>query len=69
MAAKDLYHEHVRTALIKDGWTITDDPLSMKWLGTALQIDLGAERLIAAEKGTEKIAVGKASSAHPRSKT
>jgi len=30
VAAKDFYHEHVRKALIKDGWTITDDPLSMK---------------------------------------
>jgi len=39
VAAKDFYHEHVRKALIKDGWTITDDPLSMKWLGTTLQID------------------------------
>ncbi|MGH9854686.1 MAG: element excision factor XisH family protein, partial [Blastocatellia bacterium] len=56
MAAKDFYHEHVRKALIKDGWTITDDPLSMKWLGTTLQIDFGAERLITAEKGEEKIA-------------
>ncbi len=57
MAAKDLYHEHVRTALTKDGWTITDDPLSIEWMGTTLQIDFGAERLIAAEKGEEKIAV------------
>lgn len=57
MAAKDLYHEHVRKALIKDGWTITDDPLSLSWLGTTLHVDLGAERLIAAEKGAERIAV------------
>ena len=57
MAARDFYHEHVRTALTKDGWTITDDPLSVKWLGTTLQVDLGAERIIAAEKGAEKIAV------------
>jgi hypothetical protein len=27
MPAKDKYHEAVKTALIKDGWTITDDPL------------------------------------------
>lgn len=57
MAARDFYHEHVRTALTKDGWTITDDPLKLEWLGANLQVDLGAERLITAERGKEKIAV------------
>ena len=57
MAAKDLYHDHVRKALETDGWTIMHDPLSVKWLGRSLQIDLGAERIIAAEKGNERIAV------------
>lgn len=57
MAAKDIYHQHVRRALEKDGWKITDDPLSVRWLGRTLQVDLAAERLIAAEKGAEKIAV------------
>ncbi len=57
MAAKDFYHDQVRTALTKDGWTITDDPLKLKWLGANLQVDLGAERLITAERGKEKIAV------------
>jgi len=52
----------VRRALleseIRQGWgTITADPLSLRWLGTALQIDLGAERLIAAERGEERIGV------------
>jgi methyl coenzyme M reductase beta subunit len=57
MAAKDLFHPHVRRALEKDGWTITDDPLSLRWLGTTLQVDLGAERVIAATRGAELIAV------------
>jgi XisH protein len=57
MAAKDIFHQHVRRALEKEGWTITDDPYGMKWGRTTLQIDLGAERLIAAEKGAQKIAV------------
>ena len=30
MPAKDIYHVTVKNALIKDGWTITDDPLSLK---------------------------------------
>ena len=25
--AKDIYHDPVKEALIKDGWTITHDPL------------------------------------------
>ena len=57
MAAKDIYHPHVRNALEKDGWTITDDPLSLKWLGTTLQVDVGAERVLAANRGDELIAV------------
>lgn len=38
-------------------WNITHDPLSFKIGNTQVQIDLGAERLIAAERGKEKIAV------------
>ena len=57
--ARDKYHEHVRRALNKDGWTITHDPYRFRYLSAKEQeIDLGAERdLIGAEKGTEKIAV------------
>jgi len=46
-----------KSALIKDGWTITHDPLSLKWGLKDLFVDLGAQRLLAAEKGREKIAV------------
>ncbi len=28
MPAKDIYHNEVKNALIKDGWTITDDPFT-----------------------------------------
>ncbi len=44
--AKDLFHDVVKNALIKDGWKITDDPLSLKVGDSELYIDLGAERLI-----------------------
>ena len=57
MPAKDLYHDTVRTALIKDGWTITDDPLILKIGRRSAFVDLGAEKLIAAERNSEKIAV------------
>jgi len=57
MPAKDLLHDYVKNALIKDGWKITDDPLRLKYKGRKLYVDLGAERILAAEKGEEKIAV------------
>ena len=33
MPRKDFYHEVVVNALIKDGWTITDDPLVLSYGG------------------------------------
>lgn len=57
MSAKDLYHETVRTALEKDGWTITHDPLKLNAQGHNVKIDLGAEKLIGAEKEGRKIAL------------
>ncbi len=57
MPAKDLYHDAVKNALIKDGWTITHDPYLLK-IGTKdMYIDLGAKRLLAAERVDQKIAV------------
>lgn len=29
MAARDVFHEAVKNALVKDGWTITHDPLAL----------------------------------------
>ena len=55
--ARDLFHNIVRTALEKDGWIITDDPLSIRCGGVDIQIDLGIEKVIAAQKEKEKIAV------------
>ncbi len=57
MAAKDYYHAIFVRALQKDGWTITHDPLTLPFQNTNLQIDVGAEQTLAAERGTERIAV------------
>jgi len=58
MPARDIYHNTVKNALIKDGWTITHDPLRIRLArGKNLFVDLGAQRLLAAERGWEKIAV------------
>ena len=58
MPARDFSHTIVRHALEKDGWKITDDPLHLR-IDDDLSffIDLGAERVLAAERAGEKIAV------------
>ena len=57
MSARDLFHQSVVNALLKEQWLITHDPLEIQLEGIKLKIDLGAERLIAADKGEQKIAV------------
>jgi len=57
MPAKDIYHDTVKKALVNDGWTITDDPLTLQWGTKTYYVDLGAENLLAAEKGNSEIAV------------
>jgi XisH protein len=46
--AKDLYHEQFRSALTKDGWTITHDPYEIRSGRIGYEIDFGAEKLLAA---------------------
>lgn len=57
MPAKDLYHNEVKNALQKDGWVITHDPLTISAGPKTFHVDLGAEKIIAAEKEGMKIAV------------
>ncbi|MGB5961302.1 MAG: XisH family protein [Coleofasciculaceae cyanobacterium] len=57
MAAKDLFHDAVKQALIKNQWIITADPLIIKIEGVRFEIDLAAEKVFAAEKAGRKIAV------------
>ena len=57
MSRRDLFHEAVVHALERDGWTVTDDPYYLEYGEQTLQIDLGAEMPIAAERGGRKIAV------------
>jgi hypothetical protein len=57
MPAKDIFHDCVKHALIKDGWIVTDDPLSLKIGKKDLFIDLAAEKMLIAEKENQKIAI------------
>ena len=55
--ARDIYHSTVREALIADGWTVTHDPLPLSFGGHNMYVDMGAERMMAAERGNHRIAV------------
>jgi len=55
--AKDIFHNVVKIALQKDGWTITHDPYHLRYGIADIYIDLAAEETLAAEKEGRKIAV------------
>ncbi|MEA5627710.1 XisH family protein [Nostoc sp. UHCC 0251] len=57
MAAKDLFHNAVKQALLKEQWVITADPLKIKIERVKFEIDLAAEKILAADKAGRKIAV------------
>jgi hypothetical protein len=57
MGAKDLFHYGVKAALEKENWQITADPLIIKIDNVKFEVDLGADKIIAAENYEAKIAV------------
>lgn len=56
--AREAFYQQVKNALIKDGWKITDDPLTIS-ISEAIKvhIDLADDNVIAAERDSDKIAV------------
>lgn len=57
MPAKDIYHDTVKRALEKDGWTITKENLHLRWGRRDAYVDIAAEKIFTAEKEGRKIAV------------
>jgi XisH protein len=57
MPARDLYHDAVKSALIKDNWTILADPYRIKYKDVDLYADLAAEQPIAVKREGQKIVV------------
>nr|WP_236506865.1 XisH family protein [Tychonema sp. BBK16]MCF6374455.1 XisH family protein [Tychonema sp. BBK16] len=57
MPAKDIYHDAVKQALIKDGWLIVAENYMLEYGGDKLYPDLAAEKSIAAEQQGRKIIV------------
>jgi XisH protein len=55
--AKDRFHDVVRAALEKEGWKITADPYEITVDDVDFEIDLAADKLLAAEREGRKIAV------------
>jgi XisH protein len=55
---KDLFHNQLKTALLKDDWLITHDPFEIR-ISEAVrrQICLGTDNMLAAQRNLEKIAV------------
>ena len=57
MPAKDIYHDGVKQALIKDGWLIVAENYVLKYGGDKVYPDIAAEKSIAAELQGRKIIV------------
>lgn len=57
MPPRDYYHDVVKEALVKDGWTITDDPFMIEVEDLRVFADLGAEKLLGAAKRGRRIVV------------
>jgi hypothetical protein len=57
MPVRDIYHNAVKSALIKDGWIITADPYRINYKEIDLYADLAAEQQMAAERQGQKIIV------------
>ena len=57
MFEQDIFHSAVQNALEKEDWIITHNPMLVRLGGLEMSIHLGAEKIIGAEKGREKIAV------------
>jgi hypothetical protein len=57
MPARNRFHNAVKTGLEKQGWKITYYPLTVSFELGDMYIDLGADKILAAERENEKIAV------------
>jgi hypothetical protein len=57
MPAKDIYHDAVKNALIKDGWIIIADPYFLQYEDAELYADLFVEKALLAEQEGRKIVV------------
>ena len=57
MPAKDIYHNAVKNALIKDSWQILADPYTVEYEGDNLYADLLATKILPSEQSKYIIVV------------
>jgi hypothetical protein len=57
MPAKDIYHEAVKQALLKDGWQILKEDYTLEYGGDKLYADIAASKSIVAERQNQRILV------------
>ncbi|MEB3189289.1 MAG: XisH family protein [Snowella sp.] len=57
MPAKDIYHDTVKNALIKDGWRILADSYFLQYEDAQLYADILAEKTLLAEQNNRTIVV------------
>jgi len=57
MARRDVIHDAVKNALLKDGWQITADPYRIIYKDATLEADMRADKLIAATRENHSIIV------------
>jgi len=55
--AKDIIHEPVKNALIKDGWEILADPYYISYADKTLAADMKAEKLLLVGRDKETIVI------------
>ena len=56
MARRDVIHDAVKNALIKDGWQITADPYRIIYKDATLEADMRTDKLIVATRENRSIA-------------
>lgn len=54
---KDIYHDVVKDALLKDNWTILKEDYRIPFGTKKIYIDLTAEKILLVEKATLKLAI------------
>lgn len=57
MARRDIIHNAVRNALVKDGWEITADPYRIIYKDATLEADMKADKLIVATRENRSIVI------------
>ena len=57
MARRDVIHDAVKNALIKDGWQITADPYRIIFKDATLEADMRADKLFVATRENRSIVI------------